>query len=144
MDACTLLKDIPQTGELDIGDATGRPMGLDGVMELVYERRWQHCLDHRDQKRRREAKLTDNTLRFVAEVFNDGLPVVGRYAHTARVKYDKHWDGRNRTKIPCLQSKNRKNWELVISTVEWTRRHMRFAGAHTGTSVQSDRWYGGL
>ena len=38
MDACTLLQDIPQTGELYIGDATGRPMGLDGVMTLVYER----------------------------------------------------------------------------------------------------------
>ena len=46
--------------------------------------------------------------------------------------------------IPCLQRKNRKNWELVSSAGEWTHRHMRFAGAHTATSAQSDRRYGGL
>ena len=108
MDACTLLQDIPQTGELYIGDAAGRPMGLDGVMALVYERRWQHYLDHRDQKRQGEAKWTDNTLRFAAEVYNGGLPVVGRYAHTARVIYDKHWDGRNRTKNPMLTAEEQE------------------------------------
>ena len=74
----------------------------------MYERRWQHYLDHRDQKRRGEAKWTDNTLQFAAEVYNGGLPVVGRYAHTARVIYDKHWDGRNRTKSPMLTAEEQE------------------------------------
>ncbi len=39
------------------------------------------------------------------------LPVVGRYAHTSRVIYDKHWDGRNRTKNPTLTNEEREESE---------------------------------
>ena len=77
-------------------------MALDGVIEYVHALRWHRYLEHRDNKREGEAKWFDNTLRFSAEVYNGGLQVIGRYAHTARVIYDKHWDGRNRTKSPSL------------------------------------------
>ena len=79
VDATTLLRAIPQAGQLYVGDASGTPLALEGIMGCVYERRWKKYLEHRDKIRQGEAKWVDNTLRFAAEVYNGGLPVVGWY-----------------------------------------------------------------
>ena len=104
-DATTLLRAIPQAGQLYVGDVSGTPMALEGILG------WRTYLEHRDKIRQGEAKWVDNTLRFAAEVYNGGLPVVERYAHISRVIYDKHWDGRNRTKNPNLTNEEREGRE---------------------------------
>jgi len=93
-----MLQGIPTAGCMYVGDEDGTPIALNGVMEHIHDIRWKTYLKHRDEIRAGGERWVDNTLEFAALVYNGGLKSVGRYAHTARVIYDKHWDGRNRSK----------------------------------------------
>jgi Fe-S-cluster-containing hydrogenase component 2 len=54
-----------------------------------------------------EPKWEDNTIGLAAEVYNGSRKSVSRYAHTARIIWDKHWHGGNRSKQANLTDQER-------------------------------------
>ena len=73
-----------------IGDFRGMPTAINGVMDFIHQIRFDRYLIHRDAHRTGEARWHDNTFGLVVEIYNGKMRNVGRYAHTARILYDKH------------------------------------------------------
>ena len=102
-----ILRTMPRARELYYGDAGGSPIALYGLMEHVHRTRLDRYLAQRDYLRG-SPKWLDNTMRFAATVFNEKRKSVSRYAHTARIIWDKHWHGGNRQKQDSLSPEERR------------------------------------
>jgi hypothetical protein len=60
-----IMCDIPQAGELYIGDARGNPTALNGVMDHIHSIRFERYIAKRDQVRQGGPKWYDNTVRLI-------------------------------------------------------------------------------
>jgi len=96
--AIEVLKDLPQIGELYIGDSNGLPIVLNGIMDHVHSIRQDRYITKRDRDRPGGPKWQDNTIQLAAKIYNGKSTSISTYGHTARVIFDKHWHGRNRGK----------------------------------------------
>ena len=94
----TALASLPGKGKIYIGDHRGLPKALHGVMDAVHDIRHERYLTRRDNTDGTRFYWQDNTIGFAASIFNGNSKSAGHHAHTARMLYDRHWHGRNRTK----------------------------------------------
>ena len=106
--ALDVLQSLPRAQELYFGDANGRPAALYGLMDHVHRLRLDRYLTTRDSIRDGQPKWSDNTISMAASIYNGKRKSVGRYAHTARIIWDKHWHGRNRAKQSRLSADERR------------------------------------
>ena len=96
--ALEVIGSLPRQGEYYFGDMSGRPSALHGITDHVHQVRRDRYTAARDLQRDGGPKWMDNTIQFAAKVYNGCRGSSGQYAHTARMIWDKHWHGRNRSK----------------------------------------------
>ena len=98
---------LPQENDVYFGDVTGQPSALYGLMHQAHRIRMNKYKIDRDTKRG-AVKWTDDTIAFAATAFNGKRKSVSKYAHTARIIWDKHWHGSNRQKRTRLSEEERE------------------------------------
>ena len=98
VEAITAMTSLPGKGEIYIGDHQGQPKALHGIMDAIHEIRHERYIMHRDNTDGIRFYWQDNTIGFLASVFNGNSKAAGHHVHTEMMLYDKHCGGCNRTK----------------------------------------------
>ena len=108
--ATTIYNDLRTPDQWYIGQEDGTPAPPSGVLAQLQDKRFTKYIQDRDKdraKRQDVAYWHDNSLKFVARVFQLYKAPSATLAAKCRLIYDKHWHGRNRQKDTTLSEADR-------------------------------------